>query len=74
VAPHSCQQNSGLLAVAFHIYTTSADASMDFALFLITWMQKLHQSKFELLLQCISYTFGPHDIFSLAVFLRNVDE
>src|SRR5258705_4865026 len=73
-APHFCQQNSGLLAVAFHIYTTSVDASTDFALFLITFMQKLRRSEFEPLLQRISYTFGPRDVFGLAVFSGNVDE
>src|SRR5882724_9838065 len=73
-APHFCQQNSGLLVVAFHIYTTSADASTDFALFLITLIQKLHQNEFEPLLQCISYVFGPYNIFGLVVFSGNVNE
>lgn len=73
-APHFCQQNSSLLAVAFHIYTTSADASTNFTLFLITLMQKLRQNEFEPLLQRISYAFGPYDVFGLAVFSGNVDE
>ena len=50
------------------------DASTDFALFLITFMQKLRRSEFEPLLQRISYTFGPRNIFGLAVFSGNVDE
>jgi hypothetical protein len=73
-APHFCHQNAGALAVTFHIYTTAVDASTDFALFLIILMQKLRLNGFGPLLQRISYVFGPHDIFGLAVFSGNVNE
>jgi hypothetical protein len=73
-APRFCQQNAGLLAVAFHIYTTTTNASTDFALFLILTMQKLRLNGFGPLLRRISYAFGPHDVFGLAVLSGNVDE
>lgn len=37
-------------------------------------MQKLHQNGFQPFLRRISYAFGPHTVFGLAVFSGNVDE
>jgi hypothetical protein len=73
-APHFCQRNVSFLAIAFHIYTAPFDTSTDFALFLIILMQKLRQNGFGPTLQCISYAFGPHDVFGLAVLSGNVEE
>ena len=73
-APRFCQLNTGLLAVAFHIYTAPTEASTDFALFLIILMQKLHRNGFQPFLRRISYAFGPHTVFGLAVFSGNVNE
>ena len=73
-APHFCQQNVGFLAIAFHIYSAPFAASTDFALFLIILMRKLHGNGFEPTLQHISYAFGLHDIFGLAVLSGNVEE
>jgi hypothetical protein len=72
--PRFCQQNAGFLAVAFHIYTTTTNASTDFALFLILTMQKLRLNGFGPLLRRISYAFGPHNVFGLAVFSGNIDK
>jgi len=74
VAPYFCQQNTGTLAVAFHIYTAPFDASTDLALFLIILMQKLCQNGFAPLLQRISYAFGPHDVFGLVVLSGDIQE
>ena len=73
-APHFCQLNTGFLAIAFHIHTAPTDASTDFALFLIILKQKLYQNGFQPFLRRISYAFGPHTIFGLAVFAGNVNE
>ena len=67
MASNFCERYTGLLAVAFHIYTTPFNASTDFALFLIILMQKLSLNGFEPLLQHISYVFGPHNVFGLLV-------
>jgi len=73
-APRLCQLNTGFLAVAFHIYTAPTEASTDFALFLIILMQKLDWNRFQPFLRRISYAFGPHTVFGLAVFSGNVNE
>jgi len=73
-APHFFQQNSGFLAVIFHIYTSRLHASTDFALFLIVLMQKLRLNGFGPSLRHISYAFGPEDVFGLAVLSGDVDQ
>ena len=74
MAPHFCLRNFGFLAVSFHIYACPADASTDFALFLIVLMWKLRQNGFGPVLRSISYAFGPHSIFGLAILSGHIDE
>ena len=41
---------------------------------MILMIQKLGLNGFAPLLRCISYMFGPHNVFGLAIFSGNVDE